>query len=299
MEKAEIGDSWVSIYYVDGKFVPSDEAVIPVTDLAVLRGLGAFDFMRTYHGRPFCLRAHLERLEASTRKIGLKFPWTQDWLAQLVMETLGRNSHPESNIRVIVTGGSSPDFMNPQGKPRLIIMVSALPDMPAGWYQDGIHVITHTAERALAGAKSINYVQASIALEAARQKGAQEAVYVIPQGLVLEGTTSNVFAISAGRLITPGRGILPGITRQVILDLARSHFSVQIRDMFLSELLEADEVFICGTNKGIVPVVQVDDIPIGDGKPGSGTRLLIREFPGFVRTYDAPRPVRFLCSDCR
>jgi branched-chain amino acid aminotransferase len=278
----------VDIYYVDGKFVPSNEAVIPVTDLAVLRGLGAFDFMRTYSGKPFCLRAHLERLEASTRKIGLPFPWTTDALGQLVMETLSRNSHKESNVRIIVTGGPSPDFMNPQGNPRLIIMVSALPDMPAEWYRNGIRIITVMAERPLAGAKSINYVQASLALEAARQKGSQEAVYTIPQGLVLEGTTSNIFAISAGRLITPGRGILPGITRQVILDLAQSHFSVEIRDVFLSELLEADEVFICGTNKGIVPVVQVDETVIGDGNPGPKTRLLIRSFPDFVRTYDAP-----------
>jgi branched-chain amino acid aminotransferase len=204
------------------------------------------------------------------------------------METLSRNSHKESNVRVIVTGGSSPDFMNPQGNPRLIIMVSPLPEMPAEWYRDGIHIITVTAERALAGAKSINYVQASLALETARQKGAQEAIYTIPQGLVLEGTTSNIFAVTAGRLITPGRGILPGITRQVILDLAQSHFSVKIRDVFLSELLEADEVFICGTNKGIVPVVQVDETVIGSGKPGPKTRLLLQSFPDFVRSYDAP-----------
>jgi branched-chain amino acid aminotransferase len=278
----------MDVYFVDGKFVPSDQAVIPVSDLAVLRGLGAFDFMRTYDRRPFCLRAHLERLEASTRKIGLPFPWTTNELSALVMETFGRNTHKESNIRVIVTGGSSSDFMNPQGNPRLIIMVTALPDMPPEWYRDGIHIITQPAERALAGAKSINYVQASLALKTARKKGAQEAVYVVPQGLVLEGTTSNIFAISDGRLITPGRDILPGITRQVILDLARSRFSVQVRDVFLSELLEADEVFICGTNKGIVPVVQVDDTVIGKGSPGPETRLLIEKFPEFVRTYDAP-----------
>lgn len=278
----------MDIYYVDGKFVPSDEAVIPVTDLAILRGLGAFDFMRTYGGKPFCLRAHLERLESSTRKIGLRFPWKMDALVQLVMETLGRNSHKESNIRVIITGGSSQDFMNPQGNPRLIIMVSKLPEMPAWWHADGIHIITHVAERALAGAKSINYVQAALALETARRQGAQEAVYTTPQGLVLEGTTSNIFAVSTGSLITPGKGILPGITRQVILELARSHFSVEIRDILLPELLEADEVFICGTNKGIVPVVKVDDTLIGNGKPGPRTRLLIQRFPDFVHTYDAP-----------
>ena len=278
----------MDIYYVDGKFVPADEAVLPVTDLVILRGLGAFDFMRTYAGKPFCLQAHLERLEASTRKIGLRFPWAMDALAQLVMETLSRNSHKESNVRVIVTGGSSRDFMNPQGNPRLIIMVSKLPDMPAWWYSDGIHIITQMAERALAGAKSINYVQAALALETARNRGAQEAVYTVPQGLVLEGTTSNIFAVTGDRLITPGRGILPGITRQVILDLARSFFSVEIRDVFLSELLEADEVFICGTNKGIVPVVKVDDTFIGNGKPGPGTCRLIQRFPDFVRTYDAP-----------
>lgn len=278
----------MDIYYVDGRFVPADEAVIPVTDLAVLRGLGAFDFMRTYGKKPFCLRAHLERLEASSRKIGLSFPWSRNELSGLVLETLRRNAHPESNIRIIVTGGSSPDFMNPRGNPRLIIMASPLPEMPAWWYRDGIRIITVTAERPLAGAKSINYVQASLALDAARQKDAQEAVYTVPQEIVLEGTTSNIFAFTAGTLITPGRGILPGITRQVILDLARSLFPVRIRDVFLSELLAADEVFISGTNKGIVPVVRVDDTVIGEGKPGPRTLQLIDRFPSFVETYDAP-----------
>lgn len=278
----------MDIYCVDGKFLPADEAVIPVTDLAVLRGLGAFDFMRTYSGKPFCMRAHLERLEASARKIGLGFPWSKEELAQIVMETLSRNSHQESNIRIIVTGGSSPDFMTHQGNPRLIIMVSRLPEMPQTWYGNGIKIITMIAERPVSGAKSTNYLQATIALENARKQNAQECLYVVPQGIALEGTTSNVFAILENTIVTPGRGILPGVTRQAILDMAKSHFSVQIRDVFLSELTEADEVFISGTNKGIVPVVKINDSVIKDGKPGSKTLWLMRSFQDFVLNYDEP-----------
>ncbi len=282
----------MDIYYVDGKFLPADEAVIPVTDLSVLRGIGAFDFMRTYSGKPFCMRAHLERLEESARKIGLRFPWSKEELARTVMETLSRNSHKESNIRIIVTGGSSPDFMTHRGNPRLIIMVSKLPEMPQAWYENGIKIITQVSERPVSGAKSTNYLQATIALENARKNDAQECLYVVPQGIALEGTTSNVFAILGNTLVTPGRGILPGVTRQAILDMSRSLFSVQIRDVFLSELTEADEVFISGTNKGIVPVVKINDSVIKDGKPGPKTIWLMSCFEDFVLNYNEPlRPL--------
>ncbi|MFZ3047089.1 MAG: aminotransferase class IV, partial [Desulfatirhabdiaceae bacterium] len=253
----------MNIYYVDGQYLPSNEAMIPVTDLALLRGLGAFELLRTLKGKPFGLNAHLDRLKASADRIGIPLTWTLKEIAGIVMETLRRNLETESNIRIIVTGGSSTDFMTPQGNPRLIVMVTPLPSQPEWWYTQGIAVITMQTDRAMTGAKSINYVQASMALRQAREQQAVEAIYVDLTGMVREGTTSNVFMFQDGSLITPGEGILKGITRQVVLNLASSRYSVIIRDIPLNDFLGADEVFITGTNKGIVPVVKINETCVG------------------------------------
>jgi branched-chain amino acid aminotransferase len=269
----------MDIYYVDGEFVPADRAVIPVHDLAVLRGLGAFELLRTYNGHPFALAEHLERLQYSVQKMGLLLPWTTAELSRIVMETLQRNQangHSESNIRIIVTGGSSTDFMTHQGQPRLLVLVSQMPRQPEEWYADGVKITTMQSRRSLPGAKSINYLSATIALQKAHDQGAVESLYVDRDGLVYECTTSNIFMFSGQTLVTPGHGILAGITRGFILALAQRLYQVDVRNMTLEELIRADEVFISGTNKGIVPVVQVDDGQIGNGRPGRHTRELMQ-----------------------
>ena len=262
-------------YYVDGKFVSASEAVIPVDDLAIMRGFGVFDLLRTRNGKPLFLKEHILRLNASARRIGLGLPWSQQELIEVVMKTLHRNAHQESNIRIVVTGGSSPDFITPQGKPRLLVLVTRAPELPAWWYTKGVKIITFSSERSIPGAKSIDYVQATIALKKARDQNAIEAVYMDRNGHVLEGTTSNLFAFINDRLVTPGKGILNGITRNAVLDLAAKMISVEIRDMRREELLTADEAFITGTNKVIVPVSQVDDAIIGHGRPGPRTLKLM------------------------
>lgn len=269
----------MDIYYVDGEFVSADRAVIPVDDLAVLRGLGAFELLRTYSGHPFALAEHFERLQHSVEKMGLLLPWTTEELIRIVLETLQRNqanAHTESNIRIIVTGGSSDDFMTHQGRPRLLVLVSQMPRQPEEWYADGVKIISMQNRRILPGAKSINYLSATIALKKAHAQGAVESVYLDRDGLVYECTTSNIFMFSGSTLVTPGRRILSGITRGFILALALDLFQVDVRDLPLEELIRADEVFITGTNKGVVPVVQVDDRQIGNGRPGPLTRELMQ-----------------------
>lgn len=269
----------MDIYYVDGEYVPADRAVIPVQDLAVLRGLGAFELLRTYNGRPFALEEHLDRLAHSVHKMGLVLPWRKDELIGIILETLRRNevnAHAESNIRIIVTGGSSADFMSPQGQPRLLVLVSEMPRQPEAWTTEGIKITTMQSRRSLPGAKSTNYLAATIALKEARARGAVESLYVDRDGLVYECTTSNIFIFKGSTLVTPGRRILSGITRGFILDLAQDLFKVEVRDLALKEVTAADEVFITGTNKGVLPVVQVDDRRIGDGRPGARTRQLMQ-----------------------
>ena len=267
----------MATYYVDGDFVPAEKAVIPVDDLAILRGIGVFDLLRTYDGKPYFLDAHIDRLEQSARKIDLALPWSHEEMASVVIQTLAMNDIPEANIRIVVTGGSSTDFMTPSGRPRLLVLVSPVPKLPASWYTQGVKIISWEVERPIPGAKSIDYISASLALKKAAARGAIEALYIDRNGLALECTTSNIFAFVGDNLVTPGQGILSGVTRKVVLELAEGLFAIDIRDITRTELLAADEVFITGTSKGLVPVIEVDDQTIADGRPGRRTRQLMAE----------------------
>lgn len=262
--------------YVDGKFLPWGKAVIPVDDLAVLRGYAACDVIRTIGGRPYSLDAHIDRLLSSVTKIGLTPPWSKDKIKEIVFNVLEKNAHmDEANIRILVTGGSSPDFFSPADNPRLIVMATDIPALPAHWYTKGVKVITFVQQRALPDAKATNYIPAVLALKQAKAQGAVEALYMTRDNIVLEGTTSNLFALVEGTLITPGKGVLKGITRKTVLALGKKLFPVAEQDLALNTLLSASELFITGTNKGIVPVVQVDDHVIGTGTPGPGTKSLM------------------------
>ncbi len=256
------------IYYVDGTFVPADQAVIPVDDLAVLRGIGVFDMVRTYGGRILFLKEHIQRLFHSARQINLAIPWSEADIRSVVLDTLARNTMAEANIRIIVTGGSSPDFLTPAGRPRLIVLVTPLPRLPDAWYREGVKVILSRAQRPNPGAKTIDYASAAASLQEARAQNAIEVIYLDRDDNALEGATSNLFAVIGPNLVSPDRGVLAGITRKAVLEIAAGLYPIQLRDIPLSELLAANEVFITGTNKGLVPVVRVGDAVIGDGKPG-------------------------------
>ena len=278
-------------YFVNGRFVSEDRAVIPVTDLSVLRGYGVCDIMRTYRGRPFFLEEHASRLQASAAEIGLSLPWSKDDIIRYVLETLGKN-HPidEVNIRIVITGGSSTDYFTPQGNPRLIILLTDLKKLPETWYEDGVRVVTYLQERPMPDAKITSYIPAAMALKDAHKKNAIEAIYINRNQHVLEGTTSNLFAFFNDILVTPSEDVLKGITRKATLSLARNMFQIKERKISLEELLSADEIFITGTNKGIVPVIQVDETRIGSGRPGRHTRELMSRLEthtnSFIRQAD-------------
>jgi branched-chain amino acid aminotransferase len=267
------------IYYIDGEFVDSAQATIPVTDLAVLRGYGVFDFMRTYNGEPFHLDAHIERLFRSAEGVDLEMPWSPDEIAAIVRETVARNPHREFNVRIVVTGGETLDSITPNGSPRLLVLVTAARPPADHYYIDGAKIITVRASRYLPQAKSINYIPAMRALKKARVHGAIEAVYVNTRSNALEGTTTNIFTFLGDTLVTPPDDeILPGITRGVVLELVKDVYPLQIRDVTLDEFYRADEIFITASNKQVMPIVQVDDVTIGAGVPGERTRHIMTLF---------------------
>jgi branched-chain amino acid aminotransferase len=273
----------MNIYYVDGSYLTEDRAVLSVTDLGLLRGYGVFDFLRTYNRRPFHLKDHVARLARSAGLIDLPLPCSESEIMDIAMKTLERNNHlSEANIRLVVTGGESEDSITPAERTRLLIMVTGLHTCPEQWYRDGAAVITTQDERYLPQAKSTNYLPAIRALTRARRQGAMESIYIDRNGRLLEGTTTNYFAFIDGTLTTPGDSILPGITRQVVLQLADGQFPVSIRDIHREEIERMEEVFITASNKEVVPIVRMDGRTISDGRPGERTRRIMAAFAEYT-----------------
>ena len=273
-------------YYIDGDFLDEDQASISVKDIVVLRGFGVFDFLITYNRRPFRLKEHVARLENSARNIGLAMQHTNADICRIVEETVRRNTHhDESNVRIVYTGGISSDGVTPEGNGKLMVMVTPRHTPPGWWYTDGVTVITADIERFLPDAKSTSYLNAVYALRLARKADAVETIYVDRNNRVLEGTTSNFFFVKGDTLITAGDGILPGITRSVILDLARGCVDVQIRDIDRAELDAMDEAFVTASNKEVVPVIRVDDWIVSNGKPGKKTQEIMGLFNAFTTAF--------------
>jgi branched-chain amino acid aminotransferase len=276
----------MDIYYIDGEFVDEEKAAISVKDIIVLRGFGVFDFLITYNKRPFKLAEHVARLENSARNIGLELRVSSDEICTIVNDTVRRNlHHDESNVRIVYTGGVSSDGVTPEGNGKLMVMVTPRHLLPETVYTDGAKVITADIERFLPDAKSTSYLNAVYALQLANRADAIETVYVDRHQRVLEGTTSNIFFVQGNTLVTAGTDILPGITRQVILDLVRDRFQVELRDIGRNELDQVDEAFLTASNKEVVPVTRLDDRVIGGGVPGEKTREIMELFSEYTAAF--------------
>jgi branched-chain amino acid aminotransferase len=264
--------------------------MISARDLIVLRGFGVFDFLITYNKRPFHLKDHVRRLETSAAKIGLTLTHTNAEICDIVEETVRRNTHHnESNIRIVYTGGVSSDGLVPEGNGKLMVMVTPKLELPDWWYSKGAKIITLDIERFIPGAKSTNYLTAVWAVRQARRQEAIEAVYVDRNQRILEGTTTNFYFFDNNKLVTTHSDILPGVTRSVILDLMKGHFTIELRDIAKDEIESMEEVFISASNKEVVPVIRINDTVIGDGKPGANTRKVMQIFKNYTAAYGQGR----------
>ena len=272
-------------YYVDGEFIKENEATVSVKDLSVLRGYGVFDFLRSYNGVPFYLKSHINRLAQSARLIGLTLPHSVEEIHRLTMETIARNDHADFNIRILVTGGVSPSNYTPANTSKLVIMVTAVAQFPTEYYTEGVKVITSRVDRFMPGSKSINYIPAILAMRDAKERGATEAIYVNSNGYLQEGTTSNFFALFGNTLVTPPtQRILPGITREKILEIATTDFNIEVRKIHQDEIRLMDEAFISASNKEIMPVHTINAINLSPGV-GEKTEKMMQLFHDFTQQY--------------
>lgn len=263
-------------YYIDGEFIEEDKASISVKDISILRGYGVFDFLRSYNGVPFHLMDHILRLQNSAQLIGLQIPHSVDEIYNLTMEAIKRNSqHKDFNIRLVVTGGLSQSNYIPDGRAKLIIMVTAVTGIAESCYSEGVKVVTSHTERFMPGSKSINYIPAILAMKEAKERGAIEALFIDRHGNIQEGTTSNFFAVFGNKLVTPPTDrLLPGITRQTLLELAKDHFEIEIRNIHKDEIRLMDEALITASNKEVMPVTTIDSVVLTSGVGKQSKKLM-------------------------
>jgi branched-chain amino acid aminotransferase len=273
---------------IDGQMYAAADARVSVFDRGFLYGDSAFEVMRTYRRRPFRERDHLERLERSCQRLLLPVASGADDWSAVVKRTIDASKLPECNVRVMVTRGVGPMGLDLSEALSPCVFCFALPlhVLPAELYEKGVAVGLSHAARATdgtraVGAKTSNYLGSVLALHEVKRTGAHEAIIVGPNGEIVEGATSNVFAVREGELVTPPieAGILAGITRKTVLELAEQ-LGLRIHETQLHphDLYRADEVFITSTVREIVPVVRVDDLVVAGGKPGAMTKRLLAAY---------------------
>ncbi|MEX0885936.1 MAG: branched-chain-amino-acid transaminase [Phycisphaeraceae bacterium] len=287
--------------WMNGRLVPADQAAVSVFDHGLLYGDGVFEGIRIYNGRIFKLRTHLLRLFASAKVIRLPIPYSLEALDAAVRETVAANEKLNGYVRLCVTRGSGTLGLNPFkcSDPTAFIIADSISLYPRELYETGMAVITAATMRnhplALSPrVKSMNYLNNIMAKIEALDAGANEAVMLNHQGYVAECTGDNLFVVhhaaKGSSLATPPlhAGVLEGVTRGVVMDLAREMgMPVTCPDMTRHDLYVADEIFLTGTAAEVIAVTRVDNRPIGTGKPGAATARLTQAFRSFVEN-DAP-----------
>lgn len=276
------------IIYLDGDFVPKERALISVFDHGLLYGDGVFEGIRAYHGRVFKLDEHLDRLYDSARTIALEVPVSKKEMQEVVLETLRRNDLSDAYIRLVVTRGVGDLGLDPRKCPRATIfcIAASIQLYPEELYREGLAVITVSTRRNIPTAciprvKSLNYLNNIYAKMEANLAGVPEAIMLNAEGYVAEATGDNIFIVKEGVLLTPPTyvGILEGITRNAVMDLARKQgIPVEEKVFTLFDVYTADECFLTGTAAEVIPTVKVDGRLIADGKPGKITWELIAAF---------------------
>ncbi len=279
--------------YINGKLFEKSEARISVFDHGLLYGDGVFEGIRSYSGRVFRLQQHVDRLYESARAIHLEIPIPRAAMADAIVQTLAANSLTDAYIRVVVTRGAGSLGLDPRKTtdPQIIIITDKIALYPPELYEHGLKIVTAATTRNHPNAvnpriKSLNYLNNILAKIEATQAGCLEALMLNHKGELAECTGDNVFVVQHGTIHTPSidSGILEGITRASVIDLARdAGYPVIERTMDRLDVFKADECFLTGTAAELIPVIECDGRIIGDGKPGPITRELLKRFQALVR----------------
>lgn len=262
------------VAFINGEYVPSENASLHVSDLAVQRGYGVFDFLKVVDGHPFFLQEYLNRFCNSAAVMRLVIPLSRRELVQAIFGLIEQNGFSTSGIKMILTGGYSSDGYVPAA-PNLIITQHdlVLPDKRT--VETGVSIISHEYVRDIPEAKTINYSMGIWLIEKIKAANAYDVLYH-SNDKVSEFPRSNFFIVRPDNtIVTPSDNVLKGITRKNVLQLAAKFFKAAEATVTMEDVLSAKEAFITSTTKRILPVVQVNGRTIGSGKPGEVSMALL------------------------
>ncbi len=278
--------------YINGEYFAKEDAKISVFDHGLLYGDGIFEGMRAYSGKVFRHKDHMDRLWNSARAIALEIPMTKEEMMKAVDDTLALNGLTDAYIRLVVTRGAGNLGLSPRNcaNPRVIIITDKIKLYPQELYENGMEIVTASTIRMPAAAlspriKSLNYLNNIMAKLEALNANCEEALLLNSNGEIAECTGDNIFIIQDGVIYTPptDAGILEGITRAAVIDLAKE-LGYELREVTRTrhDLYISDECFLTGSAAELIPVVKIDGRPIGDGKVGPITRNLIQHFRDII-----------------
>jgi len=267
---------------INGVVTGPEEAKISVLDHGLLFGDSVYETLRTYSGKPFLFSRHFARLERSARAIDIHLPWTRSRSLDEIRKTLFSG---ECRIRLIFTRGVGEVAADVETctDPAAIIIVVPLVEPPERIYKDGVDVVISTVRRSsrFADIKTGSLIHQVLARREAKTRRAYEAILLTADAKLSDGITSNIYIVRDGKLLTPSHdaGIIEGITRGVVLDIARQMGIQVVEGLFdVEEIGHASEMFLTSSTREIVPVVRVEGKPVGDGYPGPVTQMLLRTY---------------------
>jgi len=268
------------IVYVNGSFLPASQAALQVSDLAIQRGYGIFDFFKTLDHLPVFLDEHLDRFYHSAEQMRLDPGKDREQLIAVIRELAEQNNIANAGIKITLTGGYSPDGYSIT-RPNLIITQQPLKMPDKAMFQQGLRLMSYPHQRQMPQVKSLDYLMAIWLQPLIKEKGADDVLYQL-NGLVSECPRSNFFIVTADDTVVTSTQPLKGIIRMKTLEIAGKQFKVEERELTLEEAYQAKEAFITSTTKHILPVVQLDGRVIGDGQPGDVTVMLKMELDDHI-----------------
>jgi branched-chain amino acid aminotransferase len=284
--------------YLNDRFVEKEQARISVFDHGFLYGDGVYETLRAYQGRIFLLERHLARLRRSCDLIGLVLPVGDDAWVSIITDILGRNGLEDAGLRLTISRGEGELGIDPGlcASPTVVVMAKAFVPYPARMREQGVRLQLVSVRRNPPSAqspriKSLSFLNNILAKQEAVQAGAYDALMLNMDGHVTECTTSNVFFVANQRLHTPSVdcGILEGITREVVIELA-GDLGIEVEEgaYAAEDVLQADECFMTNTGLEVMGVSQIGEHPIGQGKCGPMTMELWRAFQGNLERFLGP-----------
>jgi branched-chain amino acid aminotransferase len=267
---------------INGQIVAAQEAMLHVSDLALLRGYGIFDYFLVKNGRPLFIEDYLDRFFNSAALTEMDMPVSREVLHRQIEAVIAANEMQTGAIRLLLTGGYAEDSFTPAA-PNWLVLAHDFAPPPEEVLNAGVKLLPQRFQRENPRAKTTNYGNALRMRKQVRDAGAHEALYH-DGAHVLESFRSNIFFVFDGpALATPLDGILHGITRKHVIALAPSmNIPVEARPVSLGEIRHAREAFLTGSNRAILPVVQIGDQVIGDGKVGEWTKRLMGAWEGYA-----------------